>query len=137
MRDGSRLDLFGVVAIGGALGSLARYGLSEVIPRSVGEFPWATFITNIIGCGAIGVLMGYILQSNQTHRYLRPFIGVGVLGGFTTFSTYALETWQLIVENALMSAGAYVLSNIVCGLVAVQFGLLIVRLVARDNRRGE
>src|SRR5262245_19731321 len=81
-----------VIAVGGGLGALARYGLTRLLPAEPRTFPWATFLTNIAGCLLIGVLMVLISQVWSAHPLVRPFFGVGVLGGFTTFSTYAEET---------------------------------------------
>src|SRR5690348_233451 len=69
------------IAIGGGLGALARYGLSQLLPTRPGEFPWATFFTNVLGCLLIGVLMVLITERWTVHRLVRPFLGVGVLGG--------------------------------------------------------
>ena len=80
-----------LIAIGGVLGSEARYGLSLALPHPAGAMPWATFLTNVSGCALIGVLMVTITELTSAHRLVRPFVGVGVLGGYTTFSTYILE----------------------------------------------
>ncbi|MGY2061256.1 fluoride efflux transporter FluC, partial [Nocardia gipuzkoensis] len=90
-----RATLLATIAIGGSLGALARYGLAELWPTPPEGFPWATFTTNVSGCFLIGVLMVLITDIWIAHRLLRPFLGVGVLGGFTTFSTYTNETRNL------------------------------------------
>ncbi|MFE6647305.1 fluoride efflux transporter FluC, partial [Nocardioides sp. NPDC057772] len=88
-------DLLAPIAAGGALGSLARWGLATALPHSDAAWPWATFLTNISGCLLLGVLMAFVLGPWSRTRYLRPFLGVGVLGGYTTFSTYEVETYVL------------------------------------------
>jgi CrcB protein len=88
----TRWDVLLAIGAGGALGSLARYGLSEAIPHPRGGFAVATLITNVVGCLLIGVLMGVLTTMARPHRLLRPFLGVGILGGFTTFSTYVIDT---------------------------------------------
>ncbi|HEV7652777.1 MAG TPA: CrcB family protein [Actinophytocola sp.] len=88
--------VLGVVALGGGLGALARYGLTVLLPTPPGGFPWATFLVNVLGCLLIGVLMVPVTEVHAAHRLVRPFLGVGVLGGFTTFSTYALEVHSLL-----------------------------------------
>src|SRR5262249_44281722 len=85
-----------VVAVGGALGACARYALTLAWPTPAGTFPWATFWTNVVGCAVIGVFMVLITEVWAAHRLVRPFFGTGVLGGFTTFSTYAVDTRRLV-----------------------------------------
>ena len=85
-----------LIAIGGVLGSEARYGLSLAVPHPAGAMPWATFLTNVSGCALIGVLMVTITELTSAHRLVRPFLGVGVLGGYATFSTYILDIHQLL-----------------------------------------
>src|SRR5437763_10088263 len=92
----SHLPVVGVIAAGGALGALARYGVSLALPTQPGHFPWGTFAINVVGCALIGVLMVLIMEVWSAHRLLRPFLGVGVLGGFTTFSTYAVDLLGLL-----------------------------------------
>ena len=70
-----------------------------VAPYRAGHFPWGTFLVNIGGCLAIGVLMVLVLDVWPSHRYLRPFAGVGILGGYTTFSTYVLESRDLVATG--------------------------------------
>src|SRR4051794_14883819 len=85
-----RWDVALVIAAGGALGSLARWGLNEALPQEGGRFPWATFAENVGGCLVLGVLMVFLLDVWRPTRYGRPFLAIGVLGGFTTFSTYTV-----------------------------------------------
>ena len=91
-----KLPVLAAVAAGGAIGSVGRYGLAVALPHQPTDFPWATFITNAAGCFAIGVLMVVVAQVLPGRPLLRPFLGVGVLGGFTTFSTYALEIQRMV-----------------------------------------
>jgi CrcB protein len=91
-----RWTLLIAIAIGGVLGNEARYGLSLALPHPAGAMPWATFLTNVSGCALIGVLMVTITELTSAHRLVRPFLGVGVLGGYTTFSTYILDIHQLL-----------------------------------------
>ncbi|QHC28127.1 fluoride efflux transporter CrcB [Streptomyces sp. HF10] len=85
-----------VVAAGGALGACARYGLSLAWTTAPDGFPWATFWTNLIGCAVMGVFMVFITEVWAAHRLVRPFFGTGVLGGFTTFSTYTVDIRRLV-----------------------------------------
>ena len=124
------------VASGGALGALARYGLSLGMPHRSGEFPWATFVTNVAGCAMIGVLMVVLTEAaTRPHPLARPFLGVGVLGGFTTFSTYAVEVQQLLAAGQAWLAAAYLTGTVAIALVAVQVGVVTTRVIARALRR--
>jgi CrcB protein len=134
VRD--RLDVLAVVAAGGALGSAARYGLGELWPAAGGSFPWATFSVNVIGCFLLGLLMVFVVDVWPPRRYVRPFLGVGVLGGFTTFSTYALDTRRLLVEAPTGVAVTYVVGTLVLALLAVVAGALAGRAITRGRREG-
>ena len=87
------------IAIGGVLGAEARYGLGVAIPHAAGQWPWATFLTNASGCLLIGVLMVVILELSTPHPLVRPLLGVGVLGGYTTFSTYNVDTLEATARS--------------------------------------
>ncbi|MEV1286739.1 fluoride efflux transporter CrcB [Micromonospora sp. NPDC049679] len=115
------------VAAGGAIGSAARYGLALAWPTPVAGFPWATLLTNVSGCVLLGALMQVIAARIAPHRLVRPFLGTGVLGGFTTFSTYAVESRSLLAAGRPALAAAYVLGTLVGALLAVRLGMLIVR----------
>ncbi|MBK8468952.1 MAG: CrcB family protein [Actinomycetales bacterium] len=131
----SRWDVLAVIGAGGALGSLARWGVGELVPWSGDTFPWATFIENVSGGFALGVLMVFVVDVWPPHRYLRPFLGVGLLGGYTTFSTYMLESRQLLVDGQLVTAFAYLGGSLLAGLTAVWVGISSARLVALGSRR--
>ena len=88
-----------VVAVGGAIGATARYLIGLAWPTPAGGFPWTTLAINIVGCAVIGVFMVLITDVWTPHRHLRPFFGTGVLGGFTTFSTYAVDIQQLVDDR--------------------------------------
>jgi CrcB protein len=131
----SRWDILLVIAAGGAVGSLARWGLGEAF-SGVGRFPWATFIENITGSFALGVLMVFVIDVWPPSRYVRPFVGVGVLGGFTTFSTYALDSRALVVADRAPLAAVYVFGTLAAGLAAVWLGIAVARLlITRAIRR--
>lgn len=124
-----------VVALGGGLGALARYGLAELLPTAPGRIPWATFITNVSGCLLIGALMVLITEVWSAHRLVRPFLGVGILGGFTTFSTYAEETRVLLAPDSVVIALAYVAGTLVCALLAVIAGVWLTRKITGAQGR--
>jgi len=129
------LDVLGVIAVGGALGSLARYGLERAVPHDdPAAFAWATFVTNVLGCLLIGLLMWFVLEVWGARRYARPFLGIGFLGGFTTFSTYAVEAQGMARADAWGTAAVYVVASVVLGLLAVRAGFWLGRLLATARR---
>jgi CrcB protein len=117
-----------VIAVGGALGAVARQLISAAVPRQPHEFPIGTFVVNLSGCLLIGLLMVSIVDVWRPHRLVRPFLGVGLLGGYTTFSTYTVETQALIQEGNPRMAFVYFGATVVGALLAVQAGVLIARL---------
>ena len=97
------------VAVGGLLGTLARYALGGWVQHaSGGTFPWGTLIVNVAGCAAIGVLAAYSDRGGMLSPAWRMALQVGVLGGFTTFSGFGLETFRLVSDGDLGRAAAYV-----------------------------
>ena len=118
-----------VVALGGALGATARYALALHWPAQPGGFPWATFWTNVVGCAVIGVFMVVITDVWAAHRLVRPFFGTGVLGGFTTFSTYAVDIRQLTDAGAARTALGYLALTAVAALAAVWTAARLTRRV--------
>ena len=133
----TRWDLLLVVAAGGALGAAGRFGAAKALPSAPDEFPWSTFLVNATGCLLLGLLMVCALDVWPTSRYLRPFLGIGLLGGFTTFSTYALETRNLVAEHQQQLAGVYLVGSVAAGLTAVWLGIAVGRLSLRVLRRTE
>jgi fluoride exporter len=131
-----RWDILAVVSVGGALGSLGRWGVGELLPGRVSGFPWATFVENVSGAFALGVLIVFLLDVWPPNRYLRPFLGVGLLGGYTTFSTYMLETRDLVATEQLGTALVYLFGSVLAGLVAVWLGIATARYAVRSPRRG-
>jgi CrcB protein len=124
-----------VIAVGGGLGGLARYGLTQLLPTQPGGFPWATFITNVLGCLLIGVLMVLITEVWSPHRLIRPFLGVGVLGGFTTFSTYAVEIRGLLQPGTVGVAFGYLAGTLLAALLATLVGAWVTRAAIPAARR--
>ncbi|CAM5539834.1 fluoride efflux transporter FluC [Streptomyces abikoensis] len=107
------------VSLGGGAGALARYGAGLLWPAPVGAFPWTTFLVNVVGCALIGVLLTVIGELAAPHRLLRPFLGTGVLGGFTTFSTYTVDIQRLAGEGHAATALAYLAATLLAALTAV------------------
>ncbi|PZF86164.1 fluoride efflux transporter CrcB [Jiangella anatolica] len=126
-----------VISIGGGLGAAARYALTLAWPLQPGQFPWATFVTNVAGCFLIGVLMVAIIEVWRAHRLIRPFLGVGVLGGFTTFSTYAVETLDLLQPGSVLLAATYLAGTVIGALIAVVLGVWATRAATRRTASRE
>jgi fluoride exporter len=108
-----------VVAAGGALGAAARYGAGLLWPTAPGAFPWTTLGVNTAGCALIGVFMVLISDGRSGHRLVRPFFGTGVLGGFTTFSTYAVDIQDLVQDGRARIGLAYLALTPLAVLAAV------------------
>jgi CrcB protein len=125
----ARWDILLVVALGGALGSVARYGISRAWLAADGTFPAATFLENVSGSLLLGILMVFVLDVWPPSRYVRPFLAVGVLGGYTTFSTYMLDTRSLLAAGHAPLAAAYLFGTLAAGLLAVWVGIALGRAV--------
>jgi CrcB protein len=125
-----------VVAVGGAIGASARYGAALLWPTAGDAFPWTTLAVNAAGCAAIGVLMVLITEAWSVHHLVRPFFGTGILGGFTTFSTYATDIRRLIDDGHPRTALAYLALTLVAALAAVWAAAAATRW-AMARSRGE
>ncbi|MEV4336887.1 CrcB family protein [Streptomyces sp. NPDC049590] len=123
------------VAAGGALGATARYALTLAWPAPPGHFPWATFWTNVSGCAAMGVLMVLVTDVWAAHRLLRPFLGTGVLGGYTTFSTYAVDIRRLTGAGRPGSALLCLAATLCAALAAVWLASAATRRVLAGRQR--
>lgn len=133
-----RWDLLLAISAGGALGSLARWGVAELFPHPDDRVAWGTFVANATGALLLGLLMAFMADVWATTRYVRPFLGVGVLGGYTTFSTWMLDTRGLLAAGEPTRAAAYLFGTLVVGLVAVFAGLALGRgwIMGARRRRG-
>lgn len=116
------------VAAGGGLGSVGRYGIGLAWPASPAGFDWPTFTANAVGCGLIGVLMVLVTEVRAGHPLLRPFLGTGVLGGFTTFSTYAVGVTSLVAVGRPLLAAGYLFGTVAGALAATWLGMAATRL---------
>lgn len=125
------------IAVGGALGAPARYGVAQLIHVAPNSFPWATFWTNVSGSFALGLILALILERFPPTRYLRPFVATGFLGAYTTYSTFAVESDMLIKHGDVAVALVYTGASLLAGLIAVWAGLLAARLISIPNRRGD
>lgn len=125
------------ISVGGAAGALARYGLIEAFPHRPGAFAWATLAINVTGCALIGVLMVLITEVWRAHPLVRPLLGVGVLGGFTTFSTYVVDAQRGVEAGAAAVALGYLALTPITALIAVFVGVRLTRLITRPRREGK
>jgi fluoride exporter len=123
------------VAAGGGIGAAARYGASLVWPTEATGFPWTTLAVNALGCASIGVFMVVITDGWAAHRLVRPFFGTGVLGGFTTFSTYAVDIRHLIQAHRAATGMVYLGVTLLAALAAVWSGAAATRRVIQWRRR--
>jgi CrcB protein len=121
----------GAISLGGACGALARYGVAEAFGHPPGAFAWATLVVNVTGCLLIGALMVAITEVRDAHPLARPFMGVGVLGGYTTFSTYVVDAQRAVEAGAATTALVYLAVTPLCALAAVFAGVRLTRLAAR------
>ena len=116
-----------LVALGGGIGSAARYLVGAFVANRFGpDFPWGTFIVNVSGSFLIGIILSF-MGGGLLPDWARPFMAVGIMGGYTTFSTYSHETLQLIQGGELVAATFNTLGQVVAGLVGVYLGVVLGR----------
>ena len=118
-----------LVATGGAIGATARHLASKAaILLMPATFPWGTYLVNITGCFAMGIVAG-LAGSGSVSPSTRVFVATGILGGYTTFAAFGLEAQGLLSEGRLVAAASYVLGQVVLGVLGVFLGLTIVRRI--------
>ncbi len=116
-----------LIAIGGALGSVCRYGLSTAVQRFASPFfPFGTFAVNVAGCLLFGIIMGAARERFVLGPSARAFLLIGILGGFTTFSTFTYETFALLQDGELLRGFANAAGQLICGLAALWAGYAMV-----------
>ena len=114
------------IALGGAVGSVTRYGVGSLFDRGEGAFPVGTLIVNVAGCLLLGFLVRYFTPSSMSAE-LRAGLTIGFCGGFTTFSTFSLETIRLAESGNWQRAALYVLASVVLSLAALAAGMAAAR----------
>lgn len=114
-----------LVALGGAIGAVFRYGLGSYFIKSSSTFPWATWCINLLGCFLAGVFFAFSQQYPALQNNARLFLMVGILGGFTTFSSFGLETFNLLREGQALWAIGYAVSSIILGVILLAVGYVI------------
>ena len=107
-------------AAGGAIGAITRYAIDVLAQAQGVALPWATLAINVVGCALMGLLVAYVLAHPSRHPLWRPFLGAGVLGGFTTFSAFAADAVSLVESGAQAMAVAYVVATLIGGLLAIR-----------------
>ncbi|WP_052852498.1 fluoride efflux transporter CrcB [Streptomyces avicenniae] len=133
----SEAHVLAAIALGGALGACARYGAGLLWPVAQDAFPWTTFAVNVTGCAAMGVLMVLVTERFTAHRLVRPFLGTGVLGGYTTFSTYATDARHLLTGGHVPTAILYLTATVACAVAAVTLAARLTRrLTGAPTGRG-
>ena len=120
------------VALGGAAGSVLRYQAGRAIAHWIGAraataFPWATLTVNVVGSLAMGLLVGLLARQAQGGEVWRLLIGVGLLGGFTTFSSFSMEVVLLMERGAIVTAAFYALVSVLAGVAGMMMGLALMR----------
>ena len=127
----ARGDEVVAVALGGVVGALARFAVSTAVPHSDrAAWPWATFVTNLLGCLLLGVVLDWVDNRHEAWRTIhprrarlaRPLLASGVLGGFTTFSTLSLETYGLLDTGHAGAAFGYAAGSVLLGVAMVVVG---------------
>ncbi|MDT5043044.1 MAG: hypothetical protein QOE51_4029, partial [Actinoplanes sp.] len=138
MRPSSRMrlrwDVVVVVFVGGSLGGWARYGITSTWPTRTGRFPWATFDVNVAGAFVLAVVV-VVAADVVSSRYLRPLLGTGFCGAFTTFSAIVVTTDQLFAHHHRRIAVTYLGASIIAGLAAASLGLALARVATASRRR--
>lgn len=136
-RAGPRPDVLAVIAAGGVLGAEARYGIGVLLPHAGDTWPWSTLVVNVSGCVLIGVLMVVITEFVDAHRLVRPFLGIGLLGGYTTFSTATVDALTLLTAGRPGVAIGYLVATPTLAVLGCAVGVVAARLLAGRSRRPE
>lgn len=119
------------IASGGAIGALARYGVSHIALRLMGpNFPWGTLTVNAVGSVAMGAIVAWLVASDLQETALKSFLTIGILGAFTTFSTFALDAVTLYKDRSLMVAASYIFVSLIFSIGGVLLGLFVGRTLA-------
>jgi CrcB protein len=125
------LQKYFFIALGGSLGSLARYWVGSTVAGRMGtRFPFGTFVINITACIIIGFSLAFLAKRTELNPAWRFLVPVGFIGAYSTFSTFEWETYSNLQAGAFLIAGLYVVLSLLLGLVGVWFGVLIARAIS-------
>ncbi len=135
MTTTTPLAATGLVALGGGAGAVLRYHTGRALtgllgPATVASFPWATLVVNVVGSLAMGLLAGWLARHGSANETWRLLIGVGLLGGFTTFSAFSLEMMLLVERGQPGTAFVYAAISVLAGVTALYIGLIVMRVAA-------
>ena len=133
----SHYGVLAVIAVGGAIGTGARYGAGLLWPTAPGSFPWTTLGVNASGCLVIGIFLVALTEAWTAPAWVRPFFATGVLGGYTTFSTYCVDIERLVSGGQAGPALGYLAATVLAALAAVTAGAWATRrlLALKTARR--
>jgi CrcB protein len=124
---GDRGRLLAAIFAGGMVGAAIRTGLVELAPSRVGNWPWTTFAVNVLGCVLLGYFVTRLQERLPITAYQHPFLGTGLCGALTTFSTMQLELLRMLDRGDLLLAAAYAAGSVLAGFVGIMLGTAVVR----------
>ena len=133
-RHGPQLVIVGATGVGGVVGALRRYVLEQTFPPGPGQIPWVVLAINVTGSALLGLLLVILVEQFPRGRLARSVLGTGIIGAYTTFSTFMVGAVTVARAGHLAAAALYVVLSVVCGLVAVTSGIAIGRLAIRAER---
>lgn len=124
------MDRYVMIAVGGALGAIARYELAAAVQARVpAGFPWGTFVVNVTGCLVMGIATTMLTERLVVHPNWRYLIPIGFVGAYTTFSTFELETFRAVTEGAWLVGGLNVIGSVAAGYAALWLGVVLGRTI--------
>lgn len=133
-RHRPQLAIVGATGIGGVIGALSRYVLEQTFPPGAGQIPWVVFAINVTGSALLGLLLVILVEQFPRGRLARSVLGTGIIGAYTTFSTFMVGAVTVARDGHVAAAALYVVLSVVCGLAAVSGGIAIGRLAMRAER---
>jgi len=133
-RPGPQLAIVGATGFGGVIGALSRYVLEQTFPPGPGQVPWVVFTINVTGSALLGLLLVILVEQFPRGRLARSVLGTGIIGAYTTFSTFMVGAVTVARDGHVAAAALYVVLSVVCGLVAVSSGVAAGRLAMRAER---
>jgi CrcB protein len=130
-QRGTQAVIIFALGSGGVVGALARYAISLAVPTSSNAFPWSTFLINVSGSAILGFLLILLIEQFPRGRLARPLLGSGLIGAYTTFSTFEVDTVLLFRDHHLGLGCTYFVASLGAGLVAVWMGTVVARITIR------